>query len=152
MNDVTDTHPALPLLPCQVEYSVNDVTDTHPLYLTDMRKSFERLIRKVHNYPKKPAVVLVHSYIWNHLPPGEVQAQHRSPPSNIAVLPVHHRVVHSYVWNHLPPGGVGGKDVEGIGMATERLAGGTSWFRDLGYPASRWVWGGVMYARGGLHA
>ncbi|GAX81637.1 hypothetical protein CEUSTIGMA_g9065.t1 [Chlamydomonas eustigma] len=48
-----------------VEYSVNDWhLPGGPPFQNEMRRSFERLLRKILTYPHKPAVILVHSYIW----------------------------------------------------------------------------------------
>ncbi|KAG1678053.1 hypothetical protein FOA52_000849 [Chlamydomonas sp. UWO 241] len=53
-----------------VEYSVNDMQKTHPLFMNEYRRAFERLLRKLLEYPNSPAVVLVHSYDWNGAPRG----------------------------------------------------------------------------------
>ncbi len=45
-----------------IEYAVNDLP-CHP-FDSDQRMGFERLLRKVLNYPKRPAVVLVNTYQW----------------------------------------------------------------------------------------
>jgi hypothetical protein len=45
-----------------VEYAVNDLPGH--LLDSDQRMGFERLLRKVLNYPKRPAVVLVNTYQW----------------------------------------------------------------------------------------
>eukprot|EP00798_Chlamydomonas_sp_ICE-L_P032023 gene32023-16547_t len=47
-----------------VEYSVNDVTPKEPPFINNIRRAFERLLRKLLQYPNRPAVVLMHSYIW----------------------------------------------------------------------------------------
>ncbi len=46
-----------------VEYSINDQWEN--IKPTDgIRLSFERLIRKLLDFPRKPAVVLVHTYLF----------------------------------------------------------------------------------------
>ncbi|KAG1660750.1 hypothetical protein FOA52_010624 [Chlamydomonas sp. UWO 241] len=47
-----------------VEYSVNDEAHPMPLFNNDMRRAYERLIRKLLSYPNQPAVVLLHTYTW----------------------------------------------------------------------------------------
>jgi hypothetical protein len=46
-----------------VEYAINDPYNAE--HDTDMRKAFERLLRKLLNLPKKPAVILLLNYNWN---------------------------------------------------------------------------------------
>jgi hypothetical protein len=45
-----------------VEYAVNDQPGLE--FEHDQRKGFERLLRKLLNYPKKPAVIMMNSYAW----------------------------------------------------------------------------------------
>jgi hypothetical protein len=45
-----------------VEYAVNDQPGVD--FEGDQRKGFERLLRKLLNYPKKPAVILVNSFAY----------------------------------------------------------------------------------------
>jgi hypothetical protein len=45
-----------------VEYAVNDAFNA-PVD-SDLRRSFERLIRKLLNFPNRPAVVLVNSFMY----------------------------------------------------------------------------------------
>jgi hypothetical protein len=45
-----------------VEYAVNDNPGLE--FDHDQRKGFERLLRKLLNYPKKPAVVMINSFAW----------------------------------------------------------------------------------------
>lgn len=45
--------PALPLPPPQ---------NPMPPFQNDVRRGFERLVRKLLNYPNRPAVVLMHAY------------------------------------------------------------------------------------------
>ena len=47
-----------------VEYAVNDQPGME--FEGDQRKGFERLLRKLLNYPKKPAVILVNSFAYMH--------------------------------------------------------------------------------------
>ncbi|KAG1658766.1 hypothetical protein FOA52_001308 [Chlamydomonas sp. UWO 241] len=54
-----------------VDYSVNDDWEMFPPMNNGVRRPFERLLRKLLNYPKRPAVVLVHAYVWHSvLPPS----------------------------------------------------------------------------------
>eukprot|EP00201_Polytomella_parva_P006032 CAMPEP_0175076088 /NCGR_PEP_ID=MMETSP0052_2-20121109/22485_1 /TAXON_ID=51329 ORGANISM="Polytomella parva, Strain SAG 63-3" /NCGR_SAMPLE_ID=MMETSP0052_2 /ASSEMBLY_ACC=CAM_ASM_000194 /LENGTH=488 /DNA_ID=CAMNT_0016345093 /DNA_START=464 /DNA_END=1930 /DNA_ORIENTATION=+ len=48
-----------------VEFSVNDPVQAQPLFENTDRMSFERLVRKLLNYPNHPAVVLVHAFSFN---------------------------------------------------------------------------------------
>ena len=43
---------------------MNDWHSPKPAFQNNLRRSFERLLRKLLNYPNFPAVVLVHAYIW----------------------------------------------------------------------------------------
>lgn len=45
-------------------HSVNDPPSVHPMFENSMRRAYERLLRKLLQYPNAPAVVLVHSYCW----------------------------------------------------------------------------------------
>ena len=48
-----------------VEYSVNDWhSPGGPPFQNNIRRAFERLLRKIMRYPNKPAVVLLNAYIW----------------------------------------------------------------------------------------
>ena len=47
-----------------VEYSVNDPQAPMPHFTNDMRRGMERLLRRLLTYPKRPAVVLMHAYMW----------------------------------------------------------------------------------------
>jgi len=53
-----------------VEYSVNDPYMTKVLFDNEYRRAYERLLRKLLNYPNNPAVVLMHSYNWMAPPHG----------------------------------------------------------------------------------
>uniref|UniRef100_A0A7S0S1A6 SGNH hydrolase-type esterase domain-containing protein n=1 Tax=Chlamydomonas leiostraca TaxID=1034604 RepID=A0A7S0S1A6_9CHLO len=54
-----------------VEYSVNDWHNPTPAFQNNVRRPFERLLRKLLNYPKRPAVVMMHQYIWYQAYPFE---------------------------------------------------------------------------------
>eukprot|EP00195_Chlamydomonas_chlamydogama_P016102 CAMPEP_0202891718 /NCGR_PEP_ID=MMETSP1392-20130828/1712_1 /ASSEMBLY_ACC=CAM_ASM_000868 /TAXON_ID=225041 /ORGANISM="Chlamydomonas chlamydogama, Strain SAG 11-48b" /LENGTH=508 /DNA_ID=CAMNT_0049575555 /DNA_START=27 /DNA_END=1553 /DNA_ORIENTATION=+ len=54
-----------------VEYTVNDFQAPNPTFTNNIRRGFERLLRKLHLYPKRPAVVMVNSYIWYTSQPFE---------------------------------------------------------------------------------
>ena len=45
-------------------HSVNDPPSVHPMVENSMRRAYERLLRKLLQYPNAPAVVLIHSYCW----------------------------------------------------------------------------------------
>ena len=44
--------------------SVNDIHPVGSAFTNNMRRPFERLIRKLLRYPNHPAVVLMHEYVW----------------------------------------------------------------------------------------
>ena len=46
---------------------MNDWHSPVPTFQNNIRRLFERLLRKVLNYPKKPAVVLLHAYVWTQV-------------------------------------------------------------------------------------
>ena len=49
-----------------LDFSVNDWHNpSGPPFLNDVRGAFERLLRKLLNYPNRPAVVLMHAYAYN---------------------------------------------------------------------------------------
>eukprot|EP00798_Chlamydomonas_sp_ICE-L_P021436 gene21436-28402_t len=54
-----------------IEYAVNDPEwpNPGPPMNNPCRRSFERLLRKLLNYPRRPAVVLMHSFIWHTINP-----------------------------------------------------------------------------------
>ena len=48
-----------------------------PTLRSQVRRPFERLIRKLLLYPRRPAVILIHAYRWFQLPPensGQVRS------------------------------------------------------------------------------
>ena len=47
-----------------IHRSVNDPESPMPAFENDVRRPFERLLRKILNFPNRPAVVLMHSYVW----------------------------------------------------------------------------------------
>ena len=44
--------------------SVNDPESPMPAFENDVRRPFERLLRKLLKFPNRPAVVLMHAYVW----------------------------------------------------------------------------------------
>lgn len=48
-----------------VEYSVNDPQAPNPPFQNDMRRGMERLLRRLLTYPRRPAVILMHAYMWH---------------------------------------------------------------------------------------
>ncbi|GAX72559.1 hypothetical protein CEUSTIGMA_g15.t1 [Chlamydomonas eustigma] len=48
-----------------LEYSHNDEHAPLPLFDNHVRRSFERLLRKLLDYPKRPAILLLHTYAWH---------------------------------------------------------------------------------------
>jgi len=53
-----------------LDYTVNDQDQPiGPVMDNPVRRPFERLLRKLMYYPNKPAVIMVHSYIWHKLAP-----------------------------------------------------------------------------------
>ena len=48
-----------------VEFAVNDEHNPGTLWINSARKPLERLIRKLLDYPLKPAVVFLHTYDWH---------------------------------------------------------------------------------------
>ncbi|KAG2493701.1 hypothetical protein HYH03_008215 [Edaphochlamys debaryana] len=57
-----------------VEYAINDEEMPMPHMNNKVRRPYERLIRKLLNYPRRPAVILLHAYRWfGDAPPGEVR-------------------------------------------------------------------------------
>ncbi|KAG1678961.1 hypothetical protein FOA52_013024 [Chlamydomonas sp. UWO 241] len=61
-----------------VDYAYNDdwgaqvpISETNELgSFNSMRRPYERLLRKLLSYPRNPAVVLIHSFVWNDPMPG----------------------------------------------------------------------------------
>ncbi|GIM10433.1 hypothetical protein Vretimale_13985 [Volvox reticuliferus] len=51
-----------------VEYAVNDEEMPMPHMNNQIRRPYERLLRKLLGYPNRPAVILMHAYRWFHLP------------------------------------------------------------------------------------
>ncbi|KAG2447186.1 hypothetical protein HYH02_007929 [Chlamydomonas schloesseri] len=51
-----------------LDYAVNDEEMPMPHMNNGVRRPFERLIRKVLQYPRRPAVVLMHAYRWFQIP------------------------------------------------------------------------------------
>ncbi|GIM15714.1 hypothetical protein Vretimale_18452 [Volvox reticuliferus] len=51
-----------------VEYAVNDEEMPMPHMNNQIRRPYERLLRKLLGYPKRPAVVLMHAYRWFQIP------------------------------------------------------------------------------------
>lgn len=54
-----------------VEYSINDSSKIEPTFQNNVRRGFERLLRKLLNYDHKPAVVLMHAYVWHFEHPSK---------------------------------------------------------------------------------
>ncbi|GAX77809.1 hypothetical protein CEUSTIGMA_g5252.t1 [Chlamydomonas eustigma] len=52
-----------------VEYSVNDWHSPAPTFQNNIRRGYERLLRKLLKYPNNPAVILVHTYVWSQAYP-----------------------------------------------------------------------------------
>lgn len=44
--------------------SINDIANPSPLWDNRERRSLERLVRKLLDYPLKPAIILLHAYDW----------------------------------------------------------------------------------------
>ncbi|GLI61503.1 hypothetical protein VaNZ11_003832 [Volvox africanus] len=51
-----------------VEYAVNDEEMPMPHMNNQIRRPYERLLRKLLGYPNRPAVILMHAYRWFQLP------------------------------------------------------------------------------------
>ncbi|KAG2493702.1 hypothetical protein HYH03_008216 [Edaphochlamys debaryana] len=57
-----------------VEYAINDEEMPMPHMNNQVRRPYERLIRKLLNYPRRPAVILLHAYRWfGDAPPGAIR-------------------------------------------------------------------------------
>lgn len=52
-----------------VDYSVNDLHQSPGFrpFLHEIRRAMERMIRKLLNYPNRPAVILLHAYAWHQV-------------------------------------------------------------------------------------
>ncbi|GLI61581.1 hypothetical protein VaNZ11_003996 [Volvox africanus] len=57
-----------------VEYAVNDEEMPMPHMNNQIRRPYERLLRKLLGYPNRPAVILMHAYRWFQLP-GDTSGQ-----------------------------------------------------------------------------
>ena len=51
-----------------LEYSHNDEHRPFVLWNNSARKPLERLVRKLLDYPLKPAVLFLHTYDWHEMP------------------------------------------------------------------------------------
>ncbi|KAG2488702.1 hypothetical protein HYH03_012702 [Edaphochlamys debaryana] len=47
-----------------LEYAINDGQVAYPVMNNEVRRAYERLIRKLLRYPRRPAVVLFHTFRW----------------------------------------------------------------------------------------
>eukprot|EP00798_Chlamydomonas_sp_ICE-L_P000444 gene444-1844_t len=53
-----------------LDYTVNDIDEPEGNVMDNqVRRPFERLIRKLLNYPRRPAVLLLHAYTWFRVVP-----------------------------------------------------------------------------------
>lgn len=56
-----------------VEYSLNDeIYESSKLFDNTVRRPFERLLRRLQRYPKRPAVVLLNAWVGGGLGAGGV--------------------------------------------------------------------------------
>ena len=60
--------PPLFILMC----SWNDIHNVQPPLANPERRQFERLVRKVLDYPSRPAVLLLHVWTWHQTSPVKV--------------------------------------------------------------------------------
>ena len=44
--------------------SINDSSNPQPLWNNEVRRPLERLVRKLLDYPLRPAILLLHAYDW----------------------------------------------------------------------------------------